>query len=138
MAPRRVILLLALALAACAAPAPSATAADNSAVARAFADHRSNIEITASGAVQRLLGDETSETGTHQRFILRLDGSTQTLLVTNNVTIGKRVPVSVGDAVTVHGEYIWNDQGGLVHFTHHDPQRSHEAGWIERQGVRYD
>ena len=125
-------------LAACAGTPPAATTPDNAAVARAFAEHRSNIEVTASGAVEQLLSDETSETGTHQRFIVRLVGVAQTLLITNNVSIGRRVPVVVGDVVVVHGEYVWNDQGGLVHFTHHDPQRSHEGGWIERQGVRYD
>lgn len=134
------LLIALLAVAACAAPVPSAAvpAADNGAIARAFADHRSNVEVTADGEVTRLLADETSDTGTHQRFIVALRGSSQTLLITNNVSIGKRVPVVVGDAVVVHGEYVWNDQGGLVHFTHHDPERSHEGGWIERQGVRYE
>lgn len=129
-----------IAVAACAAPLAStdAPAADNAAVARAFAEHRSNIEVTAEGQVARLLADETSATGTHQRLILTLRGSTQTLLITNNVSIARRVPVAVGDALLVHGEYVWNDQGGLIHFTHHDPQRSHEGGWIERQGVRYE
>ncbi len=111
--------------------------ADNAAIARAFADHRSPLEVTAQGQVERVLSDETSDTGTHQRFIVKLDGATQTVLVTNNVSVGTRVPVAVGDSVVVHGEYIWNDQGGLVHFTHHDPDGSHASGWIERQGVRY-
>ena len=118
--------------------ATSAQAADNAAVASAFAEHRSPLEVTAQGQVDRVLSDETSDSGTHQRFIVKLDRSTQTLLITNNVSIGKRVPVAVGDSVLVHGEYIWNDQGGLVHFTHHDPDGSHPSGWIERQGVRYD
>src|SRR5512135_3693232 len=137
---RRVLLFALVALAACSMPAasPIAPAADNAAIARAFADHRSNVEVTADGLVERLLSDETSETGVHQRFILTLRGSTQTLLITNNVSIGKRVPVAAGDSLLVHGEYVWNDQGGLVHFTHHDPERSHEGGWIERQGVRYE
>lgn len=132
-------LLVALAASACQAPAATATrAADNAAIARAFAEHRSELEVTAQGQVERLLSDETSDTGTHQRFILKLSGATQTLLITNNVSIGKRVPAAVGDALLVHGEYIWNDQGGLVHFTHHDPDHSREGGWIERLGVRYD
>lgn len=137
---RPILLIALLTVAACAVPVPSTAAptADNAAVARAFADHRSNVEVTADGEVARLLADETSDTGTHQRFILALRGSSQTLLVTNNVSIGKRVPVVVGDSVVVHGEYVWNDQGGLVHFTHHDPERSHEGGWIERQGLRYE
>ena len=109
----------------------------NAAVERAFAEHRSGIEVTADASVTRLLSDDSVPSGTHQRFIVRVNGSSQTLLIDNNVDIGKRVPVAVGDSVTVHGEYVWNDQGGLIHFTHHDPAHTHEDGWIERQGVRY-
>ncbi len=135
------LLLFALALViACSGPASASAApsADNAAIAADFAAHRTNVEVTAHGSVERLLSDESSDTGLHQRFILKLTGSTQTLLITNNVSIGKRVPVVVGDDVVVHGEYVWNDQGGLVHFTHHDPQHTHPDGWIERQGIRYD
>ena len=133
---RSTLLVALLALAACSVPV--ASTADNAAIARAFAGHRSNVEVTAEGQVARLLADETSATGTHQRFILTLRDSTQTLLITNNVSIGQRVPVGVGDDLLVHGEYIWNEQGGLMHFTHHDPRGSHEGGWIERHGVRYE
>ena len=114
-----------------------ARVAENAAVERAFAEHRSDIEVTAQGAVTRLLSDDSGPTGTHQRFIIRLAGATQTVLVTNNIDVGKRVPLAVGDDVVVHGEYVWNDEGGLIHFTHHDADRSHEDGWIEWKGVRY-
>src|SRR5439155_33602 len=83
----------------------------------------------AQGTVTRLLADDTGPSGTHQRFIMQVSGSSQTLLIDNNVDIGKRVPVATGDGVTIHGEYVWNDQGGLVHFTHHDPVHTHEDGW---------
>ena len=85
----------------------------------------------------RLLSDESGPSGTHQRFIVQVKGSAQTLLIENNIDVGKRVPLVTGDAVVVHGEYIWNEQGGLIHFTHHDPDHSHEGGWIESKGVRY-
>src|SRR5437868_15205603 len=105
--------------------------AGSTTVERAFAEHRSAVQVTAEGLVNRLRSDDTGPSGTHQRFIIQVKGSTQTLLIDNNVDIGKRVPVSAGDDVVVHGEYVWNDQGGLIHFTHHDPDRSHEDGWIE-------
>lgn len=136
----RYVLLIAL-VPACLPALTSSTvapAADNAAIARAFADHRSELQVTAQGRVERLLSDDTSATSTHQRFILKLDDLAQTLLITNNVSVGKRVPVAAGDALVVHGEFIWNDQGGLVHFTHHDPDGSHESGWILRDGVRYE
>jgi hypothetical protein len=113
------------------------TTSDNAAVERAYAEKRSSVEVTADGAVTSVLDDDTGPSGTHQRFIIRLAGSTQTVLVENNLTIGQRAPVVAGSDVRVHGEYVWNDKGGLIHFTHHDPDRSHEGGWIEVGGVRY-
>jgi len=130
---RRVGIVFLLLLSSACAPATS----DNAAVERDYAEKRSTVEVTAEGAVTRVLADESGPSGLHQRFIIRLAGSTQTVLVENNVTIGQRAPVLVGDDVMVHGEYVWNDQGGLIHFTHHDPAPAHEGGWIELKGVRY-
>jgi len=118
-------------------PACAAASPDNAAVERDYADKRSTVEVTAQGAVTRVLADDSGPSGVHQRFIIRLAGSTQTVLVDNNVTIGQRAPVLPGSDVSVHGEYVWNDQGGLIHFTHHDPAHTHEGGWIELSGVRY-
>ena len=130
---RRIGVSLVLLLAqACAPPT-----ADNAAVERDYAEKRSAVEVTAEGVVTTVLTDESGPSGTHQRFIVRLVGSTQTVLVDNNVTIGQRAPVSPGDDVIVHGEYVWNERGGLIHFTHHDPAPNHEGGWIELKGLRY-
>ena len=114
-----------------------ASASDNASVERDYADHRSLVEVTADGVVTSVLADEGGPSGMHQRFIIRLAGASQTVLVDNNVTIGQRAPVAAGDDVIVHGEYVWNDQGGLIHFTHHDPAPAHEGGWIELHGTRY-
>jgi hypothetical protein len=114
-----------------------ATTTDNAAVERNYAEKRSNVEVTAQGAVTHVLVDDSGPSGVHQRFIIRLAASTQTVLVENNITIGQRAPVLQGTDVSVHGEYVWNDQGGLIHFTHHDPAQTHEGGWIEVGGVRY-
>jgi Protein of unknown function (DUF3465) len=118
-------------------PACAPATVDNAAVERDYAEKRSTVEVTAEGVVTRVLPDDTGPSGAHQRFIIRLAGSPQTVLIDNNVTIGQRVPVSLGDDVIVHGEYVWNEQGGLIHFTHHDPAPAHEGGWIELKGVRY-
>ena len=129
----RATLLLLLLAPAC---MPAATP-DNAAVERDYAEKRSTVEVTAQGVVTSVLADDSGPSGTHQRFIIRLAGSTQTVLVDNNVTIGQRAPALPGNDVIVHGEYVWNDEGGLIHFTHHDPAHTHEAGWIELSGVRY-
>ena len=109
----------------------------NATVERAFAQHLSGVEVTVEGVATRLLADDTGPSGTHQRFIVQVKGSSQTLLIDNNVDIGKRAPVAVGDDLVLHGEYVWNDQGGLIHFTHHDPAHTHEDGWIDVKGIRY-
>jgi uncharacterized protein DUF3465 len=126
--------LVAVLLAACGAlPQP-----DNPAIVKAFQEHRSTVEVTASATVLRVLPDRSSSTGIHERFVIKLTSADLTIEVEHNVSIGARVPVMVGDHLIVHGEYIWNEQGGLVHFTHHDPDGRHEGGFIQDHGMTYD
>jgi len=42
-----------------------------------------------------------------------------------------------GDTIRFYGEYVWNAQGGMVHWTHHDPQGKHVAGWLKHKGQTY-
>jgi hypothetical protein len=86
----------------------------------------------------RLLADRTSSTGTHEQFIIKLSSGDLTIEVEHNITIAPRVPVALGDHVVVHGEYVWNAQGGLIHFTHHDPKGTHEGGYVQDNGKTYD
>ncbi len=86
----------------------------------------------------RLLPDRTSSTGTHEQFIIKLSSQNLTLLVEHNIAIAARVPIAEGDHVIVHGEYIWDSKGGLIHFTHHDPRGTHAGGYIEDNGTTYD
>lgn len=120
-------------------PAGSAAATastGDAALARAFADKASKLEVEGSGTVTRILADD-NDGARHQRFIIRLH-SGQALLVAHNIDIAPRVaPLNVGDAVSFKGEYAWNSQGGVIHWTHHDPSGSHEAGWIKRGETVY-
>jgi hypothetical protein len=75
------------------------------------------IELT--GFVTRLLSDD-NDGSRHQRFIIDT-GNRTTLLIAHNIDLAERVPVGIGDRVQVRGMYEWNDLGGLVHWTHHDP-----------------
>jgi len=131
---RRWLAGLVLLLVACgASPQP-----DDAAIVSDFHNHQSNVEVTADGNVVRLLPDRTSSTGTHEQFIVKLFSADITVEVEHNISIGARAPVEEGDHVIVHGEYIWNAQGGLIHFTHHDPQGTHEGGYIQVNGKTYD
>ena len=111
---------------------------DDAAIVTDFHNHQSNLEVTADGTIVRLLADRSSSTGTHEQFIIKLSSGDLTVEVEHNISIARRVPVKEGDQVIVHGEYVWNAQGGLIHFTHHDPQGTHEGGYVVDGGTTYD
>lgn len=97
---------------------------------------RSDVVVTASGIVKRMLPDD-NEGSRHQKLIVTLSTGA-TVLIAHNIDLAERVPCSEGDVVTFRGEYEWTPQGGVVHWTHHDPAGRHQPGWIEYQGVRYE
>lgn len=104
-------------------------------VARAFDERRSDLWVELEGTVERVLADD-DRGSRHQRWILRL-GSGQTVLVAHNIDLASRVPLAAGDRVRLRGEYEWNERGGVIHWTHHDPGGDHAGGWIEHEGKRY-
>lgn len=105
----------------------------SSAIAHAFAAHADGVAVQGQGNVVRVLPDDT-EGSRHQRFIVRLD-SGQTVLIAHNIDLAPRVaPLAPGDSVSFSGEYVWNDKGGVIHWTHHDPGGTHAPGWIKRNG----
>ncbi len=130
--------LVALVMASSCIPPAATAVADNAAVQRAFQGHTDQVQVTMIGTIDRVLSDQDGPSGPHERFIVRLTDVAMTVLIEHNLSLAPRVPVATGGAVVVHGEYIWNAQGGLVHFTHHDPDRSHEGGYILYGGKRYD
>ncbi|MEZ5537979.1 MAG: DUF3465 domain-containing protein [Thiolinea sp.] len=91
---------------------------------------------TVQGEVVKNLKDDTKGSR-HQKFLIRISPDI-TLLVAHNIDLAPRVPVSEGDRVTLHGEYAWNNRGGVMHWTHHDPKGRREGGWIEANGKRYE
>lgn len=108
----------------------------DSAPATAYTDWQSGQQVQGKGVVLRSLSDD-NEGSRHQRFIVRLNTG-QTLLVAHNIDIAPRIPLlRDGDAVAFNGEYEWNEQGGIIHWTHRDPQGRHVSGWIEHEGRTY-
>jgi hypothetical protein len=104
-------------------------------VEAAFAAKRSGQWVEVDGRVVRLLADD-DEGSRHQRFILELGGG-HTLLVSHNIDLASRLPLMRNDQVTLRGRYEWNDRGGVVHWTHHDPAGRLQGGWIMHAGTRY-
>ena len=106
------------------------------AIADAFVEKRSGVMVQAGGVVQKLLADDL-QGSRHQRFIVRLD-TEHTLLVSHNIDIAERIPLAERDSVEFRGQYEWNERGGVVHWTHHDPAGRHPGGWIRHGGEQYE
>jgi hypothetical protein len=106
------------------------------ALARAFKQRANNVQVEGRGIVRRVLsdGDDGSR---HQRFIVAL-ASGQTLLIAHNIDLAPRVVgLGKGDVVSFSGEYQWNPEGGVIHWTHRDPGNRHPSGWIKHKGKIY-
>ena len=88
------------------------------------------------GRVIRVLPDDTTGIR-HQRFILEL-GSGRKILIAHNIDIAPRIPgLRVGDTIGFNGIFKYNEKGGLVHWTHHDPSGRHPGGWLKRGAKIY-
>jgi hypothetical protein len=110
--------------------------ADDSPIGRAFKSGASNIQVEGEGTVTRILTDDLNGRR-HQRFIVSL-ASGQTLLVAHNIDIAPRIAgLKEGDSVRFNGEYVWNEKGGVIHWTHHDPEGRHVAGWVKHNGKTF-
>lgn len=116
--------------------ASTAPAGASETITAVIAEQRSGVMIEARGEVVRMLSDD-HEGSRHQRFILRLAGG-DTLLIAHNIDLAPRVPLREGDEIEFFGQYEWNDKGGVVHWTHHDPQGRHQEGWIRHAGKTYE
>jgi len=113
-----------------------ATPHDDSLIGRAFASGTSDVQVEGEGTVISIVSDDVAGSR-HQRFIVQL-ASGQTLLITHNIDLAPRIAgLKVGDSVRFNGEYVWNEKGGVIHWTHHDPQGRHVAGWVIHNGKRY-
>ena len=108
----------------------------DSVIADAYANHKSNLQVSGEGTVTRLLPDD-NKGGRHQKFIIAL-ASGQTLLVAHNIDAAQRIgSLRTGDRIQFAGEYEWNDKGGVIHWTHRDRAGFHAAGWLKHKGQTY-
>lgn len=107
----------------------------NASVEVAFAKKLSNVQVSGYGVVTKLLPDD-QKGARHQKFLVRINPK-QTLLFAHNIDLAERLPVQIGDTVSFNGEYVYNPKGGVVHWTHLDPQGRHAPGWVMLQGKKY-
>ncbi|EKF9415759.1 TPA: DUF3465 domain-containing protein, partial [Vibrio cholerae] len=104
--------------------------ANDAVLQQAYQSQQSDLQVQGLGQVVKVLPDD-NDGSRHQKFILKLN-SGQTLLVAHNIDLAPRIPnLKVGDSVEFYGEYEWNKKGGVLHWTHKDPQNRHAHGWLK-------
>jgi len=108
----------------------------DNALQSAYDNRQSDLQVQGQGIVSKILPDDL-DGSRHQRFIIKL-GTGQTLLVAHNIDLAPRVKsLDAGDTVEFYGEYEWNSKGGVIHWTHHDPDNRHIGGWLKHRGRTY-
>jgi len=108
---------------------------NNALLADSYKQKKSKIWMEVKVKVTRLLADD-NDGSRHQKFIVE-SASGLSVLVSHNIDLADRVPVSRGDEITLRGRYEWSDRGGVLHWTHHDPRGNIEGGWIKFDGQTY-
>lgn len=109
---------------------------ERNAEAGSFNGYSSGEQVEGQGIVVRILPDD-NDGSRHQRFILRLSTG-RTLLIAHNIDLAPRIPsLREGDTVAFSGEFERNSKGGVIHWTHHDPDGEHAAGWLRHDGKTF-
>ena len=128
------VFLLAISVFGCSPGSDQSVSSDSDQILqRAFESQARRLQVEGRGVVKRILPDDNAGSR-HQRFILELS-SGQTLLVSHNIDLAPRIPnLREGDEVDFRGEYDWNPEGGVIHWTHDDPAGRHPGGWLKHQG----
>lgn len=105
-------------------------------IQQAFQQQRNNVAVQGHAVVKKVLPDD-NDGSRHQRFIIQLSHG-QTVLIAHNIDLAPRVEnLQAGQQISFKGDYEYNPQGGVIHWTHHDPQGQHADGWLQYQGRTY-
>lgn len=106
-------------------------------IKEAFLKGQSDFWVTSQGTVFKVLKDD-NDGSRHQRFLLTLANG-HTVLIAHNIDLAPRIPgLRTNDTVIFNGEYEWNNKGGVIHWTHHDPSGRKTGGWLMHKGQRYE
>ncbi|MCB1147449.1 MAG: DUF3465 domain-containing protein [Leptospiraceae bacterium] len=104
---------------------------------KAFMEKESDIQIHAIGQIEKILPDDTIGSR-HQRFIVRVSRN-HTILIAHNIDVSPRIDdIEENTEIEFYGEYEWNPKGGVVHWTHKDPEGRHKHGYLHYNGRKYD
>lgn len=109
---------------------------DQNKIMQVYQQQRSNIQVQAQGTIKAILPDD-NHGSRHQKMILQLENGL-TVLIAHNIDLAPKIEgLKKGDKVEFYGEYEYSPKGGVIHWTHHDPQGKHIDGWLKYQGRMY-
>ncbi len=95
-----------------------------------FSKFKDRTWVKGVGRVKKVLEDDLIPP-CHQRFILE-DRIGHTILISHNIEKWERLNnLKLGDYVRFKGEFIDNEHGGLVHWTHPDPAKRKPGGYVK-------
>lgn len=116
---------------------PDIAGRENPALLQAFQQRQSELLVAGAGRVTKILPDD-NKGSRHQRFVLQVNPQ-QTVLIAHNIDLAPRIEhLAEDDVVEFSGQYEWNNKGGVIHWTHHDPQGRHPGGWLKHNGQTYE
>ncbi|TAJ23377.1 MAG: DUF3465 domain-containing protein [Planctomycetota bacterium] len=100
----------------------------------AIESHATHAWVETDATVVKILADD-QEGDRHQRFLVDVEG--KSLLVAHNIDIAARAPVIPGETIRLRGQYEWNEEGGVLHWTHRALRQTGPDGWLRVRGVTY-
>ena len=93
--------------------------------------------LVVVGWVTAIQPDGQQEGVRYQRFEVRLTNR-QRLLIEHDLQQAPRVEgLKPGSELLIRGRYFWNEQGGILRYTHHDPEKQRPDGWIRFKHRNY-
>ncbi len=117
-------------------PSTSNPQAYSSTLTNAINNKKSDVIVQTKATVIKILKDDL-EGHKHQKFIVKIPTG-QTILVAHNIDLAPRIPnLKKGSHIELKGEYEWNNKGGIIHWTHDDPNNHHTHGWIKFNNKLY-
>ena len=139
MTPRRAIALLVVAAIAYGSSHFSCSkqgTLEETALGQAHDQQLSDVLVQGEGRVKLVMGDDTRGSR-HQHLLIEVPQGF-TVKLAHNIDLATRVPAVVGETLEFRGVYEFNDKGGVVHWTHRDPDGKHPGGWIRHRGRVYE
>lgn len=112
------------------------TAVDDEEIVKAVERRRRLDYVEGAGmVVVKLLPDDRSGLE-HQKWVVRLSNGS-TMQAVYNLDLCEYVQLKIGDTISMGGQFIWTNEGAMLHWLHYDPRQNRPDGYVEVNGKVY-